>query len=132
MHQRFVGAWLNFIYAYCRKMPACASVNVAMQLPRRFKSDYRGDSKMDAGRDLFEDAWFLVPKWKAQALVNKEIAGMKAEVTRQWMSREKELEKAAMSRENETLALKKELEKTALSREKELEKATLSWLLVFS
>ena len=126
MHQRFVGAWLNFIYAYCRKMPACASVNVAMQLPRRFKSDYRGDSKMDAGRDLFEDAWFLVPKWKAQALVNKEIAGMKAEVTRQWMSREKELEKAAMSRENETLALKKELEKAALSREKELEKAALS------
>ena len=51
---------------------------------------------------------------------------MKAEVTRQWMSREKELEKAAMSRENETLALKKELEKAALSREKELEKAALS------
>ena len=111
-------------------MPACASVNVAMQLPRRFKSDCRGDSKMDAGCDLFEDAWFLVPKWQARALVNKEIAGMKAEVTRQWMSREKELEKAAlsrekelekaaMSRENETLALKKELEKAALSRENE-------------
>ena len=70
---------------------------------------------MDAGRGLFEDAWFLVPKWKAQALVNKEIAGMKAEVTRQWMSREKELEKAALSWEKETLALK-ELEKAELSR----------------
>jgi hypothetical protein len=66
-----------------------------------------------------------VPKWKAQALVNKEIAGMKAEVTRQWMSREKELGKAALSWE-------KELEKVTLSREietlalKELEKAVLS------
>jgi hypothetical protein len=96
-------------------MPACASVNVAMQLPRRFKSDCRGDSKMDAGCDLFEDAWFLVPKWKARALVNKEIARVKAEVTRQWMSREKELEKAALSWEKETLALK-ELEKAELSR----------------
>ena len=112
MHQRFVVAWSNFIGCYCRKMPACASVNIAMQLPRRFKSDYRGDSKMNAGRDLFEDAWFLVPKWQARALVNKEIAGMKAEVTRQWMSREKELEKAALSRE-------KELEKAAMSRENE-------------
>ena len=50
---------------------------------------------------------------------------MKAEVTRQWMSREKELGKAALSWE-------KELEKVTLSREietlalKELEKAVLS------
>ena len=78
MHRRLVMARSNFIGGYCRKMPAYASANIATRLPRRFKSEYRGDSKMDTGRDLFEGEWFLVPRCKAQALVSKEIAGVKA------------------------------------------------------
>jgi len=89
---------------------------------------------------VFKDALFVVPKWKAQALVAEMFAAaqlslekQRKELAQQHLSREKELKELAqqqLSRERELaeqqLSREKELKEQQLSREKELAEQQLS------
>jgi hypothetical protein len=92
---------------------------------------------------VFKDALFVVPKWKAQALVAEMFAAaqlslekQRKELAQQHLSREKELKELAqqhLSREKELkelaqqqLSREKELAQQQLSREKELKEQHLS------
>ena len=78
---------------------------------------------------MFKDALFVVPKWKAQALVAEMFAAaqlslekQRKELAQQHLSREKELKELAQQQ----LSREKELAEQQLSREKELAEQQLS------
>ena len=59
-----------------------------------------GAPKMNSHTDLFAGDWFLVPKWKAQAIVNFSKGEMEREI-HTVVCREKEMEKEMACREKE-------------------------------
>ena len=69
---------------------------------------------MNSQTDLFAGDWFLVPKWKAQAMVNLS----KVEMDREMRKMEREIH-AVVCREKER---EKEMEKEMARREKEMER----------
>ena len=104
------------------------------------KSVQSGLGPLGPYQDVFKDALFVVPKWKAQALVAEMFAAaqlslekQRKELAQQHLSREKELKELAqqqLSRERELtqqqLSREKELTQQQLSREKELAEQQLS------
>ena len=87
------------------------------------KSVQSGLGPLGPYQDVFKDALFVVPKWKAQALVAEMFAAaqlslekQRKELAQQHLSREKELKELAQQQ----LSREKELAEQQLSREKEL------------
>ena len=91
-----------------------------------------GDPKMNSHTDLFAGDWFLVPKWKAQAIVSFNKIEMEREIhavvcrekerEKEMACREKEREKEMACREKEMACREKEREKEMTCREKEMER----------
>ena len=102
-------------------MLAYDSASITTQLARRFKSADSGGVKIDADQKLFDGAWFFVTPWTARALVNKQIALVKAQMEKEFVSREKDWEKQALTLEKELENQALTLKNQALSREKALE-----------
>ena len=76
---------------------------------------------MNSHTDLFAGNWFLVPKWKAQAMVECCKSEMEREIHK-LVCKEKELEKEMACRENQLKSeMEREIHKMAC-REKEIEK----------
>jgi hypothetical protein len=69
-----------------------------------------GDPKMNSHTDLFAGNWFLVPKWKAQAIVSFNKIEMEREI-HAVVCREKEREKEMACREKEMACREKEMER---------------------
>ena len=93
------------------------------------KSVQSGLGPLGPYQDVFKDALFVVPKWKAQALVAEMFAAaqlslekQRKELAQQHLSREKELKELAQQQ----LSREKELTQQQLSREKELAEQQLS------
>ena len=93
------------------------------------KSVQSGLGPLGPYQDVFKDALFVVPKWKAQALVAEMFAAaqltlekQRKELAQQHLSREKELKELAQQQ----LSREKELAQQQLSREKELAEQQLS------
>ena len=93
------------------------------------KSVQSGLGPLGHYQDVFKDALFVVPKWKAQALVAEMFAAaqlslekQRKELAQQHLSREKELKELAQQH----LSRGKELAQQQLSREKELAEQQLS------
>ena len=94
------------------------------------KSVQSGLGPLGPYQDVFKDALFVVPKWKAQALVAEMFAAaqlslekQRKELAQQHLSREKELKELAqqhLSREKELAQQQLSLAQQQLSREKEL------------
>ena len=86
------------------------------------KSVQSGLGPLGPYQDVFKDALFVVPKWKAQALVAEMFAAaqlslekQRKELAQQHLSREKELKELAQQQ----LSRERELAEQQLSREKE-------------
>ena len=107
-------------------MLAYDSASITTQLARRFKSADSGGVKIDADQKLFDGAWFFVTPWTARALVNKQIALVKAQMEKEFVSREKDWEKQALTLEKELENQALTLKTQALTREKELETQALT------
>jgi len=69
-----------------------------------------GDPKMNSHTDLFAGDWFLVPKWKAQAILSFNKIEMEREI-HAVVCREKEREKEMACREKEMACREKEMER---------------------
>jgi hypothetical protein len=74
---------------------------------------------MNLHTDLFAGDWFLVPKWKAQAILSFNKIEMEREI-HAVVCREKEREKEMACREKEMACREKEREKEMACREKEM------------
>ena len=121
--------FLTSAYADVTPRGLCTS-----RINRSLKSEESGLGPLGPYQDVFKDALFVVPKWKAQALVAEMFAAaqlslekQRKELAQQHLSREKELKELAqqqLSRERELaeqqLSREKELAEQQLSREKEL------------